>query len=328
MNLKRFCTRFREMRTCYVGTQVSFLDKIFYVVDYVGAFIVHGASISDYFAYGFYKLRYNGRKEYITYRRYHIIQDKCNVLSNRCLCREKNKFNELFKNFLGRAWIDVNDVTEEQFILFCNQHPILFVKETNGYRGIGTRKIETKKQDVKQIYADLVSDKGAHYIVEEQISQIQDLAEFHPWSINTIRIVTIYDTLNDQVHIMNARLRMGNKKNSVDNFHFEGIGANINIETGIIDTVGYDTHNNTYITHPLTGKQVIGFKIPYWEDCKSFVVKVAKNIPTVRYIGWDIVIQEGGNFVLIEGNDNADHDFQQLHNCGLWKQYKSIIKYF
>ena len=56
MNLKRFCTRFREMRTCYVGTKVSFLDKIFYAVDYVFAFIIHGASISDYFAYGFYKL--------------------------------------------------------------------------------------------------------------------------------------------------------------------------------------------------------------------------------------------------------------------------------
>ena len=100
MNLKRFCTRFREMRTCYVGTKVSFLDKIFYAVDYVFAFIIHGASISDYFAYGFYKLRYKGRKEYITYRRYHVIQNKCNKVSDRCLCREKNKFNELFKEFI------------------------------------------------------------------------------------------------------------------------------------------------------------------------------------------------------------------------------------
>lgn len=328
MNLKRLCTRFREMRTIYVGANISFLRRFFYIMDYISALIVHGASISDYFAYGFYKLRYNGRKEYITYRRYHIIQNKCNILSDRCLCREKNKFNELFKDFLGRAWIDINNVTENMFVSFCNQHPVIFIKEINGYRGIGTRKIETGKQDIGQIYADLVSDKGAHYIVEEQISQIQDLAEFHPWSINTIRIVTVYDTQNDQVHIMNARLRIGNKKNSVDNFHFEGIGANINIETGIIDTVGYDQYNETYIVHPLTGKQIIGFQIPYWEGCKSFVVQAARNIPTVRYIGWDIVIQAGGRFILLEGNDNADHDFQQLHNRGLWEQYKCIIKNF
>lgn len=139
MNLKRFCTRFREMRTCYVGTKVSFLDKIFYAVDYVFAFIIHGASISDYFAYGFYKLRYKGRKEYITYRRYHVIQNKCNKVSDRCLCREKNKFNELFKEFLGRDWIDVNNVDEMLFISFCHKYPVIFIKEINGYRGIGTR---------------------------------------------------------------------------------------------------------------------------------------------------------------------------------------------
>lgn len=120
----------------------------------------------------------------------------------------------------------------------------------------------------------------------------------------------------------------GTKKNNVDNFHFSGIGANINIETGIIDTIGYDAHNNTYIVHPITGKQIIGAQIPYWEECKTFVERAARHIPSVRYIGWDIVIQSGGHFLLIEGNDNADHDFQQLHNCGLWKQYQSIIKRF
>lgn len=178
------------------------------------------------------------------------------------------------------------------------------------------------------MYDELVSDVNSHYIAEEQITQIRELADFHPWSINTIRIVTVYDTKNNEVHIMNARLRMGNKKNSVDNFHFDGIGANINIETGIIDTIGYDVHNNVYLTHPITGKQIIGFQIPYWEECKSFVHRAAKHIPTVRYIGWDVVIQDGGRFLLIEGNDNADHDFQQLHNCGLWRQYQSIIKEF
>lgn len=163
--------------------------------------------------------------------------------------------------------------------------------------------------------------------MEEQISQIQDLAEFHPWSINTIRIVTLYDTVKDTVHIMSARLRIGNKKNSVDNFHFYGIGANINIETGLIDSVGYDAYNKTYLVHPITKKQIIGFQMPYWNECKDFAVNVAKRIPTVRYIGWDIVMQENGHFVLIEGNDNADHDFQQLHYMGLWKQYKSVLKY-
>lgn len=55
-------------------------------------------------------------------------------------------------------------------------------------------------------------------------------------------------------------------------------------------------------------------------------MKAARHIPTVRYVGWDIVLLEGGKFLLIEGNDNADHDFQQLHYRGLWKEYKKMLK--
>lgn len=124
----------------------------------------------------------------------------------------KNKFNELFKEFLGRDWIDVNNVDEMLFISFCHKYPVIFIKEINGYRGIGTRKIETENLNAKDLYNELISDINSHYIAEEQITQISELANFHPWSINTIRIVTVYDTINDKVHIMNARLRMGNKK--------------------------------------------------------------------------------------------------------------------
>lgn len=124
---------------------------------------------------------------------------------------------------------------------------------------------------------------------------------------------------------MNARIRMGNNKNNVDNFHFQGIGANIDIQSGVINSLGYDMFDNTYICHPLTGKQIVGFQIPCWEECKLFVEKAARMIPTVRYIGWDVVIGVNGNFSLIEANDNADHDFQQLYNKGLWKEYRKVL---
>ena len=320
--------RFYEMMYTYIGNNVPFYKICFYFIDYVFALMVDGASISDYFAYGFYKKRRNGRNEYITFKRYHRIQNKCNpIKEDRDICRNKVKFNSRFKDFLGRGWLDITNSSFEDFESFIQRNEIVFIKEVLGFRGIGTTKYETKKiKDVKALYNELHNDKNAHYVAEEKITQINSLSEFHPWSVNTIRIVTVYNNLTDEVHFMNARLRMGNKKNSVDNFHFDGIGANINIESGIIDSVGYDVHNQTYIVHPETGKQIIGFKIPYWEECKKFAEKAARNIPEVRYIGWDIVIRENGDFLLIEGNDNADHDFQQLYNKGLWKEYKEILK--
>lgn len=323
--IKYLVSRFKQMKQTYIGEQEC---SFFYVIDYIFAFIIHGASISDYFAYGFYKLRFNGRKEYITYPKFHKIQNVCNpVKQNREICRNKVNFNNRFSSFLGRDWIDISISNLDEFISFINRHDIIFIKEITGYRGIGTTKYITKEiKNPEKLYKDLQADKNTHYIAEEKITQVQELADFHPYSINTIRIVTVYDDVADKVYFMNARLRMGNKKNCVDNFHFDGICANIDIATGVINTIGYDKHNKTYIFHPETGKQIIGSKIPYWSDCKTFAEKAARHIPEVRYVGWDIVIKENGDSILLEGNDNADHDIQQLYNKGLWKEYKAIIK--
>ena len=72
--------------------------------------------------------------------------------------------------------------------------------------------------------------------------------------------------------------------------------------------------------------KIIGFQIPYWEECKRFIEKTARVTPEVRYVGWDVVLLQDGNFALIEANDNADHDGQQIHYRGMWKDYKDILK--
>lgn len=325
MTFSYFRKRFHEMMFAYVGTNIHMFKKLYYLLDYLFSYIIHGASISDYFAFGFYDLRYSGRKKFITYRRYLQIQKKCNDKDEIRICRSKLEFNRYFKDFIGREWIDVESCSFDEFDAFLNVHRTFFVKEINGFRGTGVRKILSDEVDNREFFESLKKRTGEHFILEEEISQISELNDFHPWSINTLRIVTLYDEKNDIVHIMNARLRIGNNKNNVDNLHYAGIGANIDIPTGIINSPGRDAKNHLYIVHPLTRKQIVGFKIPYWKECLDYVDKVARNLPKVRYVGWDIVIKENGTFILIEANDNADHDFQQLFCGGLWSQYKKIM---
>lgn len=327
MNIRNLYSRFKEIRGIYIDERISLSRKCFYYVDWLFAYLIHGASISDYFAYEFDKLRFCGRKEYITCRRHKKIQSICNKsLSDIEICRNKIKFNQHFSDCIGRAWLDVNAISQDKFKSFFEEHPVVFVKEIQGYCGIGIMKCISSECDVEALYDKLRRSTGSHFILEEQISQHKALSEFHPWSINTIRVVTIYDDVDDKVHIMNARFRMGNLKNGMDNFHAKGLCANIDVETGVICSTGYDKQNHSFIQHPITKKQIVGFQIPYWSECKSFVEKMARRLPTVRYIGWDVVIRNDGSCILIEGNDNADHDIQQVHNCGLWKQYKFVMK--
>lgn len=41
----------------------------------------------------------------------------------------KNKFNTLFKDFLGRDWIDINNASEIQFVSFCHKHSVILLKK-------------------------------------------------------------------------------------------------------------------------------------------------------------------------------------------------------
>lgn len=327
MKIKRLYNRFKQVRLNYVG-EGNLLHNMWFYWDYMVAFIIHGASINDYFAYGFYKLRYSGRKEYVTYRRYHKIQNICNPsVEERQKCRDKIVFNTCFSEYLGRKWLNFDSVSYEDFIKFINDAgDKVFVKAIDSYRGIGVQAYDTKDLDTMKLYDTLKDSRGTRFILEEKIKQTGELADFHKWSINTIRIITVYDTVHNKVNIVTANLRVGRNKDHRDNLHSGGIAANIDVETGIIFSPGFDQDNKLYLVHPDTGKQFIGFRIPYWEECKNYIREAAKNLPTVRYVGWDIVSKGDGTFALIEGNDNADHDIQQLNNRGLWKEYKELLK--
>jgi len=318
---------FSEILHVYIGNKINIISKYFYLLDWLFAFLLHGASINDYFAYGFYKTRYNGRREFITYRQHKKIQNKCNkIIEDRQLCRDKVKFNNCFNNYLGRQWLDIDHCTFDEFKDFVSSVDSIFVKDNNGFCGRNIEVYKSEDVQLQELYMKLKGDDKHKYIIEEKLLQTGELAEFHPWSVNTIRIVTIYDDRSDVVHFMKANLRIGNKKNKLDNFHHEGIAAHIDIDTGVITSLGYDKYNNTYINHPVTNKQIVGFVVPYWQKCKQHVEDIARLFTTVRYVGWDIVLQDNGSFLLIEANDNADHDIQQLHNGGLWKQYRKIMQ--
>ena len=194
MNMHVFFSRFEEVRSIYIGKNLSLSRKLFYYVDWLFAYLIHGASISDYFAYGFDKLRFCGRNEYITFRRHKKLQSICNKSQSDIeICRDKIKFNQYFSDCIGRAWLDVNAISQDKFKSFFEEHPVVFVKEIQGYCGIGIMKCISSECDVEALYDKLRRNTESHFIVEEQISQHKALNEFHPWSINTIRVVTVYD---------------------------------------------------------------------------------------------------------------------------------------
>ena len=113
MTINYLYYRFKQLKTDYIG-KTSFCKTCWYIIDYLVSALLYGASLSDYFAYKFYKLRPSGKNEYITYRRYRKILRLANKREDIHLCRNKIDFNTHFHSFLGREWIDTKSATKEE----------------------------------------------------------------------------------------------------------------------------------------------------------------------------------------------------------------------
>ena len=145
-------------------------------------------------------------------------------------------------------------------------------------------------------------------IVEDKVIQHEEIAALCPTSVNTIRVATL---LGDKKEgIVYAYIRIGNGK-VMDNVDCGGMAAPVDIETGVISSVGANKAGETYEIHPMTGKKIPGTQIPYWEEAKKMCLEAMQVVPQVRFVAWDVAITPDGP-VFIEGNSFPSHAIPQF----------------
>jgi hypothetical protein len=107
-----------------------------------------------------------------------------------------------------------------------------------------------------------------HYICTECIENANFIKEIYPYSCNTIRFLTIWDSSENKPYIARAVHRFGNdKKKTVDNVLSGGVAAEINTKTGVLAKAFlWSTENLREFSdvHPLTKKTIEGLKIENW----------------------------------------------------------------
>lgn len=319
--IKKFFIKCREN-----FPKAGLLKKFILGIDYLFSLLIYGASVSDYFLYEFYKKRHAEKKTYFVFRHLVKLQKVYNKKSDRLIFRDKRKFYQVFKNYIKRDWLDLNTCEFEEFINFIHKNQEFIVKPFDGGGGKDILKYKlSENEDYRELFEQLKEKKA---IVEEVIKQKGALADFNPSTVNSIRITSIKKPdPQKEIDTMSASVRFGCGNMVVDNMSSGGITANIDIETGVIDNKGVDIHGNSYIFHPTTNKQIVGFKIPYWKELKDFVKEISNIVPTIRYVGWDIVILDEGEFLVIEGNERGGHKIQQITlGKGIWPRYQKLIR--
>ncbi len=266
----------------------------------------YGAKPVDYVRFEFYKKNHHERNRYLTTYRYRKLLKKFGYYNETTM--GKIAEYKSFANYIHRPWIVVDKDTDPQTVRdFISKQGVVFAKPNMGDQGKGILKI---KSDDNLIIEELLNEcKKGPFVVEGAIKQIPEIASINPSSINTVRAYTLLKK-NGETAILGIMLRVGRKGSHVDNWGSGGIGYDFDIETGVCVGYGRDKQNNPYIYHPDSNIQMVGFRLPDFENLKIIIVQLAHMVPEARFVGWDIAITPNG-YELVEMNCPGGHDFLQ-----------------
>lgn len=299
--MKRICFFLKEARKIARGSKMNYFLLL---ISFMICRLVHGASWDNFHVLEMYNYRYREKKKIYTFRRQKKISDNLNKNAGKDelnILMEKNRFNTVFSDFIKRDWFDPKASDVEGLKSFLSKNERFLVKPVLSSQGKGIEMLYSSEiDDAGRFYKDLVKRTA---ILEAFIKQHSAVSEINSSSVNTIRLITAKK--NGKVHIINGGcIRCGGKGSFVDNFHNGGVAYPIDISTGIVDGQGYSLGVKTrFIKHPSSGKNVLGFQIPDFENIKETVIRAAKVMENVGYIGWDIAVLEDG-CEIIEANVN------------------------
>lgn len=151
-------------------------------------------------------------------------------------------------------------------------------------------------------------DCSHNHMLCEFIGQAQYSSNIFPMTCNTVKLLTMIDPYTNEAFLARAFHRFGTAKSfPVDNLGHGSCLSNINIETGVMGPT-YTICNNKmeWITHhPDTGAAIDGIKVTNFHEVVNSILKIHCQISYIKYIAWDVVVQENG-YILLEGNANTD----------------------
>jgi hypothetical protein len=147
-------------------------------------------------------------------------------------------------------------------------------------------------QDIERTY---VQD----FVVQEGVRQHTSLAQWHPESLNTLRMITL--RFNGRIRPVAATLRMGNGSH-VDNGHAGGLLCGVGVADGRTTPFAVDVLFRRYDRHPRSGEAFDGRPVIAFEAIKDLALEVHARLPYFDVLSCDIAVAEDATPCLIEVN--------------------------
>jgi hypothetical protein len=149
--------------------------------------------------------------------------------------------------------------------------------------------------------ANAVAPYGKNFVVQERIRQHPMLAQIHPRSVNTLRLVTL--RWKGKIHFLGGFARFGTAESIKDNAGTGGICIGID-SNGCLMKYAVDIKGQLHYSHPTTGFDIRHntIEIPNYESIENFVVSLHEDILHHDFVSWDIAVGTDGQPIFLEYN--------------------------
>lgn len=284
-----------------------------------------------YFGYGFYPdefmfFKLDGANSALSKLRTYVsvterwaFRFAANDFTNSLLADKADTYRR-FSKYYGRDVVVVDsDAALPGFLEFVAKHPRFVYKRVSSSRGDGVELVD--HVDDPQVFFRKVRREGKA-LLEECIAQSPDIAAFNASSVNTVRVAT-YNTRSG-IRVVHGTFRCGRGGSFIDNSAKGGVFAVHDANQGRIISTGFDEYGNTYETHPDSGARYLGFQLPQWEDAKRICRKIAAELPSYKYLSFDLAHTQRG-WVVVEINPSGGYAFQTGRPEGFRNELRALI---
>lgn len=295
-------------------------DYFVIITDFLWCRYVLKISADEYLVYNFHNLKHRYRKYFLLQRHRKLFIN----INTRAFTRSKYTFYKYIPDLFSRELIIAPFCGEDTFIAFLKKHQKIVVKPDQGSLGKGLEVVKyTGDEAARTYFSNFTAERP--FVCEEFIKQHPALSQLNPASVNTLRIYSLL--VNGEVEIISAALKTGaGDDNITDNLSLGGIGAQIDIKTGIVCTFGKNFKNETYTHHPTSGASVLGLQIPNWQTVINLIIEAHKRIPQCMLYGWDIAITETGADIVEANSKPGIRNMQEIDGIPKGKKILPLIK--
>ena len=206
---------------------------------------------------------------------------------------------------------------------FTESHGTIVTKEPVGQAGTGVHRYHAADIDDWDAFHRACSSAG-ELLIEEVIVQHADLAAVCPGTVNTTRVTAFFD--GEKTHILAVAQKFGRGAVS-DQMTYGGVLHDARRFRSCARQ-GLRLAREHPRVPPRIRRAIADFRLPLMDEVVAFVDRVARVVPQVQYVGWDIVVTPTGP-VLVEGNWAAGRVREQAerdrHPTGHKPRYRAAI---